>query len=529
MMGSRQKLEPKLFYTQVNLEERVGPEHPLRRVLAVVDFDFVRREVKPLYGRNGHESIDPVVVLKLMFLSFYENLRSERAVAAQLPLRLDWLWFCGYDLDERTPHHSVISKARRRWGKPVFEGFFARVLAACVAAGLVDGTVVHVDSSLIAGNASRDRLELCLRYVGGRVYDELEQATFGEGSPSPSASSPEPPSVPTPEPDPAKALSEPATEAVAPPYPGQRTTPVDPDARLASKNGDTTLGYKDHRAVDDRSGIVTATETTAANVNDETMLAAVLEAHEANTGSTVKRVAADKAYGTGENYRHLHERGITPCIPHKEKNCHRDRDLANARFIYDPATDTVRCPGGRTLSRRQFHQDKNAVVYEASRADCQNCIHFGRCVTSRTRGRRVSRNLNDPHIEWADACLAPWQRKRLMARRKTKAEGSFADAENNHSFKRARWRGLEGAGIQNLLIAAIQNLRKLVRAVFAKNGPPAAGARITAAATPFFTAQDAFGGVSMVRCDPAGRSGRFLSPRRRIRQDNPSRPDGPVT
>ncbi|NLX23795.1 MAG: hypothetical protein GXY55_19250 [Phycisphaerae bacterium] len=72
-----------------------------------------------------------------------------------------------------------------------------------------------------------------------------------------------------------------------------------------------------------------------------------------------------------------------------------------------------------------------------------------------------------------------------MARRKTKAEGSFADAANHHGFKRARWRGLEGAGIQNLLIAAIQNLRKLVRAVFAKNGPPAAGARITAAATPF--------------------------------------------
>ena len=50
-----------------------------------------------------------------------------------------------------------------------------------------------------------------------------------------------------------------------------------------------------------------------------------------------------------------------------------------------------------------------------------------------------------------------------MVRRKYKAEGSFADATNNHGFKRSRFRGIEKAQIQNLMIAAIQNLRKLMR------------------------------------------------------------------
>jgi hypothetical protein len=45
-----------------------------------------------------------------------------------------------------------------------------------------------------------------------------------------------------------------------------------------------------------------------------------------------------------------------------------------------------------------------------------------------------------------------------------RAEGSFADAANLHGYKRARWRGLMGMTIQNLLIAAAQNLRKLIRA-----------------------------------------------------------------
>ena len=50
-----------------------------------------------------------------------------------------------------------------------------------------------------------------------------------------------------------------------------------------------------------------------------------------------------------------------------------------------------------------------------------------------------------------------------MSRRQSKAEGSFADAANNHGFKRARWRGLVMVEIQNLTIAAIQNLRKLIK------------------------------------------------------------------
>ena len=50
-----------------------------------------------------------------------------------------------------------------------------------------------------------------------------------------------------------------------------------------------------------------------------------------------------------------------------------------------------------------------------------------------------------------------------MSRRKYKAEGSFADGANNYGFKRARWRGLDKMKVQNLIIAAIQNLGKLLR------------------------------------------------------------------
>jgi len=174
MMGKPSQLEPKLFYHGISLDSRMPKSHPLRKIEQLVDFNFVRSRVHDLYGTRGNESVDPAVILKLMFLLFYENIKSERALMSQLPLRMDWLWFCGYDLDEKTPDHSVISKARRRWGLTVFSGFFENILTQCVDAGLVDGETIHVDSSMIDANASKDTLKCQFRAVSRNLYEELE-------------------------------------------------------------------------------------------------------------------------------------------------------------------------------------------------------------------------------------------------------------------------------------------------------------------------------------------------------------------
>src|SRR5262249_31539791 len=148
--------QPELFSYQVNLEKRIRPEHPLRRVAQAVDFSFVRAEVARCYGHNGNESVDPVILLKMMFLLFYDNVASERELMQIIPERLDYLWFLGYGLDDEIPDHSVLSKARRRWGKEAFQGLFVRTVEQCVAAGLVSGDKLHVDASLIAAHASKD-------------------------------------------------------------------------------------------------------------------------------------------------------------------------------------------------------------------------------------------------------------------------------------------------------------------------------------------------------------------------------------
>ena len=56
-------------------------QHPLRRVLALIDFTFAREVVAHTYGGNGNVSVDPAVLLKLMFLLFQENAQRTRADA----------------------------------------------------------------------------------------------------------------------------------------------------------------------------------------------------------------------------------------------------------------------------------------------------------------------------------------------------------------------------------------------------------------------------------------------------------------
>src|SRR5437667_11295355 len=125
MMGE-QKSEPQLFNYAVNLDKRVRSNHPLRRVKELIDFGFAREEVAHCYGDKGNVSVDPEVIMKMMFLLFFDNVASERELMKIIAERLDYLWFLGYGLEDEIPDHSVLSKARTSWGREGVERLFVR-------------------------------------------------------------------------------------------------------------------------------------------------------------------------------------------------------------------------------------------------------------------------------------------------------------------------------------------------------------------------------------------------------------------
>src|SRR5690606_34877487 len=104
--------------------------------------------------------IDPVVYFKICLVGYLENITTDRGVMDHSAMRLDILYFLGYDVDEELPWHSTISRTRKLFTDDVFEEVFTRVFKLCVEAGLVSGHTQAIDSAPVKANASMDSLEL---------------------------------------------------------------------------------------------------------------------------------------------------------------------------------------------------------------------------------------------------------------------------------------------------------------------------------------------------------------------------------
>lgn len=76
MMGIRQA-QKDLFSYNIDLDKRVREGNPLRAIAERIDFTFVRKEVEGHYGYNGNVSEDPAIILKMLFLLFFDDITSD--------------------------------------------------------------------------------------------------------------------------------------------------------------------------------------------------------------------------------------------------------------------------------------------------------------------------------------------------------------------------------------------------------------------------------------------------------------------
>lgn len=446
MMGTQNKQES-LFSYRVNLNERMPQNHPLRKIKQSVDFSFVRQQVAQTYGIKGNVSVDPEVILKLMFLLFFDDIKSERELMRMLPYRLDYLWFLDFGLDDPIPDHSVLSKARARWGPEVFEEFFVTSVMLCIEAGLVEGSKLHFDGSLVDADASTDsvrkgprELISALKFVYRAQELKLDE------------------------------ICEKRRPSDYQPVNDCLMSTSDPDAAIVSKRGiPPRPRYKNHRAVDDLQGVITAVETTSGDVEENSRLIPLIEQSECNTGVQVETAVADSQYGTVENFRECEQRGIASHMSdlsatHKDTG-RKQGIFDESDFKYDAQSDTYTCPAGKTLKRRRHKKKRKAFEYSAGRKACNSCELRERCTRS-VNGRSLKRHEDQELIDSAKARSHSRQAKQDRVRRKHLMEGSFGDAANNHGFKRSRWRGLLKQRIQDWIIASCQNLRILLNRVF---------------------------------------------------------------
>lgn len=436
MMGHQEDFQPKLFYHQVNLGQRVPKDHTLRRIQEKIDFDFVYGEVKGTYGDNGNVSVPPPVILKLMLLLILYNVRSERELMETIPVRLDWLWFLGYDLDSEIPNHSVLSKARARWGVGAFWNFFERIVWQCVEAGLVDGKKLFVDSSLIDANASnnsvvdrhslRRYLSKSYRRLEGRLDEVMEQKRASVES--------------------------------------RYISTTDPGASVVRQGGKPKLRYKTHRSVDAKHEVITATQLTPGSRDEGDLLGKMIEVHEQNVRKKVGTVVADSRYGKIDNFLFCHDLGIKAHIPSLEETQRgygRKRGIfPREAFTYDPERDVFCCPAGQTLKRTSLNRVRNHYEYRIDGEICAGCKLQAKCTHAK-EGRTLKRHLRQDELDKMLIEAKSREAKADLKMRQHLSERSFAQS-HRYGYKRARWHELGRVQIQDYLIAAVQNIQILM-------------------------------------------------------------------
>src|SRR5687768_13692510 len=111
-MQGKKHIIPQLFYN-TGLEQLVPADNFYRQLNTALDLQFLYKATGSYYGREGQQSIDPVVFFKILLVGYLNNINSDRALLRYCADSLSIRLFLGYDLDEELPWHSTISCTRQ--------------------------------------------------------------------------------------------------------------------------------------------------------------------------------------------------------------------------------------------------------------------------------------------------------------------------------------------------------------------------------------------------------------------------------
>ena len=145
------------LFSYVDLEARVGKDHPLRIIRRVVNeaLASLSGEFSALYACMGRPSIPPEKLLRAMLLQAFYSIRSERQLMERLEFDLLFRWIVGVGVDDAVWDHSTFSKNRDR----LLEGdvaakFMTAVLDQPRVKRLLSSDHFSVDGTLIEAWAS---------------------------------------------------------------------------------------------------------------------------------------------------------------------------------------------------------------------------------------------------------------------------------------------------------------------------------------------------------------------------------------
>jgi transposase len=291
------------MFSYVTPEKRVRADHPLRPIRQMTDAALVRLSPRfdRLYSTTGRPSVPPEQLLRALLLQILYSIRSERLLMEELDYSVLYRWFVGLSMDDPVWDATSFTKNRDRLLEgDIADAFFAEVLAAITAEGLMSDEHFTVDGTLLEAWASHKSFR-------------------------PKSGPPTPP-------------DDPKNPTVN--FHGQQRrnethqSTTDPDARLYKKavGREAKLGYLAHLLTENRHGFIVDTAVTDAMGTAERD-AALLMLGELPLTTRRVTVAGDKNFDMPAWVKAVRQMGITP---HVAQHTTRRRSAIDARTTRHP-------------------------------------------------------------------------------------------------------------------------------------------------------------------------------------------------
>lgn len=478
-MQGRKDIQPKIMY-QININDLVPKDNFYRRLDQVLDLSFLTKATRSYYGKEGQESIDPIVFFKICLVGYLNNINSDRQLIAFCANCLDVRLYLKYDLDEALPWHSTISRTRQLYGEEVFLSLFQKVLSLCIAKGMVRGKRQAIDSAYIKANASMDSL------IEKEVMEDVEQYAneLAEGSEYKVKASVKkaverhhawkaeeykgmPGHVDNPK------QEDENGNIIRPKYLSNHThySPTDPDAKISTKPGKARqLNYSGQLSVDDAHHVITGACASSAGNRDSQNLADILEQAIHNLEShhiRIEQIAADAGYSSGEALAFCEQHNINAYIPNfGQYKAEREG------FEYNEEQNQYECKkhGGHSaiLTFKGIKTDSKGYrkkSYRSSERDCKNCPLRLECCGAATKFKKIEDSVDKPYYDRMQQKLKsnPKYARAISKIRSRTVEPVLGTCINFLNMKRLNSRGMASANKHVMMSALCYNLKKLMK------------------------------------------------------------------
>lgn len=472
--------QEQLFPTNHQLSEIVPKENFYSRLKEELNLEFLRPLTKAYYGTEGQKSIDPVVFFKLVLMGYLQNLNSDRRIIEHASMRMDVLYFIGYNIGEELPWHSTLSRTRALYGEEVFKELFNKVLSLCVSKGMVGGKRSAIDSAYIKANASMDSLlEKEVLEDGNTFADELIaneedantvtaakkkeverhhswKAKEYKGQPQGRRKASE---------DTFENEKQAEEKKIEGKFLSNHThySPTDPDARISTKPGKPRqLNYSAQTSVDTKQHVITNIMADFSDKRDSQSLAAAVEQTKENLENNnlkLEEVLADAGYSSGEALRYLSENKITGYIPNfGQYKTSRDG------FTYNNEEDEYVCSQGKRLTYKTTRNQKGYLQkeYRSSRKDCIDCPLRSKCI-GKSNEKKITHSIDKPYYDEMHERLQTRKAKFMKKLRSSTVEPVLGTLINFRGMRRIWTRGIKNANKCMLGAATAYNIKKWMK------------------------------------------------------------------